>query len=156
MRERSHLVIKKAGRRGPNLPLIMATQTRGTIGNVNGRRHIGEGNLTYTHTGVENDGDVRHIGKLEGEEAIPAGVNISGSGMNHQAETTKRRLALEATDDVVGKGYALKSRAKRELPWMKYEGAIRVDNQMFGIVNTLGHRVNERMRGVLENSKVIA
>src|SRR4051794_17580607 len=66
-------VLVVAARRRTALALVLRSRFAAPVGVFGRRRHLEEGDLPDLHLGVDRDGEVGHVRKLEGEVAVPAG-----------------------------------------------------------------------------------
>src|SRR5262245_51284039 len=82
-----------ARRRRAPLTLVLRSR-RLTAVRVLGRgRHPQERDLPDLHPRVERDREVRDVRELEGEMAVPAGVDEARGAVDQQPEATERALA---------------------------------------------------------------
>ena len=97
-------VLEIAARGRPALMLVLGTEACGPIRDGGRSCHLEEADLADLHAGVQGDREVRHVGELEGQVTVPPSVHETGRRMDQEPEPAEARLALEATDEVVGEG----------------------------------------------------
>ncbi len=104
--------------------------------------------------GIQRDGQGRDVGELEGELAVPAGIDETGGRVDEQAEATEAALALEARDEVVGDGDGLEGGAEDELAGVQDEGLVLADLDELGEVFEVLLHVDEPEGVVAEHPEV--
>src|SRR6202046_5426189 len=97
---RAEVVRVPARGRAP-LALVLRLQSSGTVRIVRRGGHLEEANLPNLHAGVNGNGQVGHIRELQGQVAVPTGIQQSGGGVDQQAQAAERGLALAPGDQVV-------------------------------------------------------
>src|SRR5207253_2723198 len=83
------------------LALVLRSETLGSVRSLNRARHPEEADLPDPHPVVQGDRQVRHVRQLERQIALPARVDIAGSGVNQEPQPPKRTFAFQAGDQVV-------------------------------------------------------
>src|SRR5205807_7603038 len=68
-------VLEVPARGGTALALVLGPHSLGPGGGVGSRRHAQEGDLADLHARIEGDREVGDVRELEGEVAVPAGVD---------------------------------------------------------------------------------
>ena len=107
------------------MSLVLRSHAGRPIWCVSRRRHPQEADLADLHAGVERDREVGHVRQLEGEVAVPSGVDEAGGRVDEQPEPPERRLAVEAGDEVIGKLDPFEGGPEHEFTWVEDERAIR-------------------------------
>src|SRR5699024_10937000 len=108
------------GSRSP-LALILRTNRSGAIRYVGVRGHRHEADLADLHARIERDRQRRDVRQLEGDVAVPAGVDEPGGRMDQQAQAAEARFTLEPPDDVRWQLDPFGGRAENEFARMQDE-----------------------------------
>lgn len=103
------------------LPLVLAAQLAGTVGDLRRGGQVEDGELADFHARPQGDGQVGDVGQLEGNAAVETRVDETGGGVREQPQAAERGLALQPRGDRVGEGEALKGRAEHELAGVEDE-----------------------------------
>ena len=106
---------------GPRWPWYFDPRPGRAVGLVGGRGHAQEADLPDLHAGVDGDGEVGHVGELQGEVTVPAGVHEAGRGVDEEPQPPQGGLALEPGHQVVGDADPLQGRPQDELPGVEDE-----------------------------------
>ena len=136
---------------GPRCPWYLLPAP--AVGRVGRGRELEEADLPDLHARVDRDGQVRHVGELERQVAVPARVHVAGRRVDQQAEPAEARLALQARDEVVGDRDALQRGPQHELPGMQDERLVGLRLDELGEVLLLLH-VDERVPVVAEHPEL--
>ena len=104
------------------LPLVLAAQLAGTVGDLRRGGQVEDGELADLHARPQGDGQVGDVGKLEGDAAVEARVDETRGGVREEAEAAERGLALQPRGDRVGEGEALEGGGQHELAGVEDEG----------------------------------
>src|SRR6266536_3241446 len=138
---------------GTALALVLAPPVLRPVRAVGRRGQPEERDLADLHAGVDRDRKVGDVGELEGEVAVPPGVDVAGRGVDEQAEPAERRLALQAGHEVVGEPDPLEGRSEDELAGVEDEGGVALDGDQLGQVGHGGLHVDEGVAGVVERAE---
>ena len=84
---------------------------------------------------------------------LEARVHESGGAVREEAEATQRRLALEASRDVVWQSHKLVGAAQHKLARVKNEGLIAANLDHLGEVSLLLARVDEGVLVVVKQAE---
>ena len=87
--------------------------------------------------------------------ALPAGVYITGSGVDKEADAAEGALSFEAGDDVVGDFNVLGGTGQDELARMEDEWIIFGDLFHFGEVGGVLANVDEGFTGIAEDKDLV-
>src|SRR5579863_10148075 len=68
------------------LTRVLGAESFGSIGPIGGCRHLEEADLADLHTRIERDRQVGHVGQLQCDVPVPAGVDESGGRMDDQTQ----------------------------------------------------------------------
>src|SRR5438128_10994651 len=82
----------EAARRGRGLSLVLAAHRARAVGTIDWSVHAHERDLPDGHAVVDGDGEVRHVGELEGEVAREAAVHEAGRGVDEKSQPAQRAL----------------------------------------------------------------
>jgi hypothetical protein len=91
-----------AARGGLGLALVLAAEPPGAVRMIGGRRQREERELGDAHAGVDRDRQIGHVGQLERDVAVEAGVDHARGLVDHQPQPAQRALAVKRGNDVVG------------------------------------------------------
>src|SRR6185437_6175053 len=81
------------GRRGGfGLALVLGPELRTAVRPLHRAGHLEEGDLTDLHAEIERDRQVRHVGQLERQVALPAGIDVAGRRVDQEPEPAKRAV----------------------------------------------------------------
>src|SRR3954467_3395826 len=142
----------KARRSRLRLALVLAADLLPAVRTLDWLGHPHERDLADRHAVVDGYRQVRDVGQLERQVALPGGVDEAGRGVDQQAEPAEGALALEARDDVVGQRDRLEGLAQDELARMEYEGLLVRDlDQLREVVHRLAD-VDVRIPRVVEHA----
>src|SRR5919197_5500918 len=79
------LLEEPAGGRPP-LALVLASPVARAVRVLGGRGQPEERDLADLHARIDGNGKVRHVRQLQGQVAVPPGVDVAGGRMDQQAE----------------------------------------------------------------------
>src|SRR5215210_159805 len=85
--------------------------------------------------------------------AVPTRVDEPGGRVDQQTEATKRALAFESSDQVVGQTHPLERRAEDELARVQDEGPLVVDLDELRQLLLRRFEVDERLARVVEDAE---
>ena len=139
---------------GPRWPWYFEPRPCRAVGLVGGRGHAQEADLPDLHAGIDGDGQVGHVGELQGEVPVPPGVHEPGRGVDEQPEAPEGGLALEPGHQVVGERHPLEGRAQDELPGVEDQGLPVGDLDQLGQVLEVLPDVDDAHGVVAEEPKV--
>ena len=143
-------VLRGAGRGRSALPEVAVEVPGAAVRAFGGVVSSEEAQLPDLHAGPQRHREGGHVGELEGDVSLEAGVDEAGRRVGQQAQATERALALEAGGDVIRQGDLLIGRGEHELPRMQHVRLVRVDGDLAGEVGLFAGGVDHRVLVVVE------
>src|ERR687898_1456706 len=112
-----------AARGGAALALVLRAGGVAAVRMICGGGHEEERDLADLHAGIDRDGKGRDVRELEGQVAVPAGVNEAGGRVREQPEAPQRALPVEAGGEIIREPHPFERRGERELGRVEDERA---------------------------------
>ena len=140
-------VAMEGGRGRLGLALVLGTELWRTVRALDRARHLEEADLADAHPEIQRDRQVGHVRQLERQVALPARVDIASCGVDQQAEPAERRLAFEASDEIVRQLDPLERLAEDELARVEDERLVVRDLEQLGQVGLRAADVDVRRSG---------
>src|SRR5271166_902724 len=148
-------IVGVTARGRPPLALILGAEAGRTVGPVGRRGHLQEADLADLHAGIEGDRKVGDVRELQGQVAVPSGIDEPGGGVDEQAQAPERRLPLQPGDQIPRKGDPLHRRAQHKLAGVEDQGILHAHVDQLGQVLLVLTDVDNPLRVVPEEAEVL-
>src|SRR5207247_2056269 len=103
------------------LALVLGAELRRPVRPIDGRAHLEERDLADLHPEVQRDRQVGDVRQLEGQVALPAGVDIPRCRVDEQSKPPEGALSLQAGHEIVRQLDPFERLAGDELAGVKEE-----------------------------------